>query len=155
MDAAPLNPRAAFPLLSFPLPRPSPPPQCPYPTTTPVDADMRIRWLAKALLDGALLPALAPLAARLSAPSVLVPRRAPHRRVALLVGALTRVCALAAGPPGAPPLPPGVALARAWAQEPRLLVAEVKGWLPEDAHADCDGLWLPAVRAFVAAHSRG
>ena len=109
------------------------------------DHGERLRWFARALLDGSVIThaAFKAVVAHLAAPSSLLTKQAPSKRVLLLLEALQQ------GPANSGPVTSKAALLRAWAAAPRYLLAEVAMWLPKGKAPALHGLWPKIVASVV------
>jgi ATP-dependent RNA helicase DHX37/DHR1 len=125
----------------------------PYPSASSDDRDMRLRVFARGFLEGAVVPQLKHFVQVLSAPPSSVTKRAPQRRVALLLDALTKPPGQRGARGGAACIESASALAAVWARYPLYLSVEYKGWLPASYHDSLDKAWAAMVAAFVRAHS--
>jgi len=109
------------------------------------DHGERLRWFARALLDGSVVThaAFKAVVAHLAAPSSLLTKQAPSKRVLLLLEALQR------GPGDMGPVTSKAALLQAWSSAPRYLQAELAMWLPKGKAPVLEGLWPKIVASVV------
>jgi hypothetical protein len=124
----------------------------PHPLATRDDLETCVRWFARALLEGSAVP---PLRALLNertaaAPPVSVTRKAPQKRVLLLVDALLAPPRPGQQQPG-PPITTAAALAAQWRALPGYLLSELGGWVRADAASALAKAWPAIVGGFLAA----
>lgn len=141
----------------------------PHPLTSREDVDMCVRWFGRALIEGAVAAGLKPFAASssIAAPPSQITKRAPQKRVMLLVDALMK-------PPVETELPPQVTsggaataitglritpvlsasqLAAVWSADPGYLLPEVGQWVQSTEQLVRS--WPRIVASFLQLHGYG
>ncbi len=115
------------------------------------DQGERLRWFARALLDGSVVThaAFKAVVAHLAAPSSLLTKQAPSKRVLLLLEALQQ------GPANMGPVVSKAALLKAWTTAPRYLLDELTLWLPKGKAPVLQSLWPKIVASVVQGDEEG
>lgn len=133
----------------FPVPLVADPaaPGTPARLPDPSAADERLRWFARGLVEGFVVPQLKErgFTALFAAKPDSITKKVPHKRVELLLHALRAPPAVGGLPGGATQVVSAASLAAVWAKSPVYLRQELKAWLPFSYHARFDEEWAAGI----------